>query len=111
MSSALLIGSCIHFFPYSPRWLALVGREEEALQSIAKLRRLPEDDDRVETEWRGILAEVEFQKIVLEKTHPGKTGLRLEIATWLDLFKKKSWRRTAVGTGVAFFQQVIIHRS
>ena len=32
--------------------------------------------------------------------------MKLEVATWLDLFKKKSWRRTAVGTGVAFFQQV-----
>lgn len=105
MVSAAIIGVGIHIFPYSPRWLALVGREEDALESLAKLRRLPTIDDRVQTEYRGIIAEVEFQKIVLEKAHPGKSGLRLEIATWLDLFTKKTWRRTAVGMGVAFFQQ------
>ena len=105
MVSAAFIGTCIHFFPYSPRWLALVGRDDEALQSLAKLRRLPDDDDRVQIEYRGILAEVEFQKLVLARAHPGKSGLRLEVATWMDLFKKKSWRRTAVGMGVAFFQQ------
>ena len=102
---AAIIGIGIHFFPFSPRWLALVGREEDTLASLAKLRRLPPTDDRVQTEYRGILAEVEFQKLVLERAHPGKSGLKLEVLSWLDLFKKKSWRRTAVGMGVAFFQQ------
>ena len=46
---------------------------------------------------------------MLEKYHPGKSGLKLEILTWLDLFKKKTWRRTAVGMRVAFFQQVRCH--
>ena len=105
MVSAAIIGVGIHFFPFSPRWLALVGREDDALGSLSKLRRLPPSDHRVQTEWRGIVAEVEFQKVMLEKTHPGKSGLKLEVATWLDLFKKKTWRRTAVGMGVAFFQQ------
>lgn len=105
MISAFVIGIGIHAFPFSPRWLALVGRDEDALASLSKLRRLPDSDDRVQTEYRGILAEVQFQKMVLEKTHPGKKGFRLEVATWLDLFKRKCWRRTAVGVGVAFFQQ------
>ena len=105
MVSAFVIGAGIHFFPYSPRWLALVGRDDDSLASLAKLRRLPTTDERVQTEYRGILAEVQFQNLVLEKTHPGKSGFTLEVLTWLDLFKKKSWRRTAVGMGVAFFQQ------
>lgn len=105
MICAITLGIGIHFFPYSPRWLALVGREEDALLSLAKLRRLPTDDERIIIEWRGIITEVEFQKIILEKHHPGKTGLKLEVATWLDLFTKKMWRRTIVGVGVAFFQQ------
>ncbi|KAJ9626187.1 hypothetical protein H2203_003819 [Taxawa tesnikishii (nom. ined.)] len=83
----------------------MVGRKEDTLTTIAKLRRLPTTDERVQTEWRGIIAETEFQQLILERMHPGKTGLKLEIATWLDLFKKKNWRRTAVGCGVAFFQQ------
>ena len=105
MVSALIIGLGIHLFPYSPRWLGLVGREDDALKSLAKLRQLPTSDERVQTEWRGIMAEVEFQKIVQERAHPGATGLKLEVLTWLDLFKKKTWKRTAVGMGVAFFQQ------
>ena len=105
MVCATLLGTCIHFFPYSPRWLSLVGRDDDALQSLGRLRRLPTSDDRVQTEWRGIMAEVEFQKVLEERTHPGKKGIMLEILQWTDLFKKKVWRRTAVGMGVAFFQQ------
>lgn len=61
MVSAGTLGVCIHFFPYSPRWLAMRGREEESLQSLVRLRGLPEDDKRVLREWRGILAEVKLQ--------------------------------------------------
>ena len=41
----------------------------------------------------------------LRKSILERRGLKLEIATWLDLFKKKNWRRTIIETGVAFFQQ------
>lgn len=99
------LGVAIHLFPYSPRWLSLVNRDDDALASLAKLRRLPADDNRVQAEWRGIMAEVEFQRVVQERTHPGKKGLKLEVALWGDLFKKKCWRRTVIGMGVAFLQQ------
>ncbi|RMY27197.1 hypothetical protein D0866_10311 [Hortaea werneckii] len=97
MVSAGVIGTMIHLFPYSPRWLVLVERDEDALESLAKLRRLPATDSRVVTEWRGILAEIQFQKIMSEKAHPGKQGLVLELLQWADLFRKKTWRRTVVG--------------
>lgn len=105
MISAFCIGAGIHLFPYSPRWLALVGRKDDALDSLARLRRLPPTDGRVLAEWHGILAEAEVQSLLVEKAHPGKSGFRLEFATWMDLFKRKAWRRTSVGVGVAFFQQ------
>lgn len=105
MVCATILGTAIHLFPFSPRWLSLVGRDDEALVSLAKLRRLPTTDDRVQIEWRGIMAEVEFQKVIEQRTHPGKKGIKLEAAQWADLFKKKTFRRTAVGMGVAFFQQ------
>lgn len=82
-----------------------MGRDQEALQSLSKLRRLPETDSRVQAEWRGILAEVQFQRTMLEKRHPGKSGFFLELATWIELFRGKNLRRTAVGCGIAFFQQ------
>ena len=84
----------------------MVHRDEEALKSLARLRYLPATDDRVQTEYRGIIAEVRFQELAIERAHPGKSGVTLEVLRWLDLFKKKSWRRTAIGMGVAFFQQV-----
>ncbi|KAM0426250.1 hypothetical protein ACHAPT_008602 [Fusarium lateritium] len=105
MVSATIVGFGIFFFPYSPRWLALVGRNDDALANLSRMRRLPTDDERVQTEYKGIIAEAQFQKTVLERRHPGKHGFRLEILTWLDLFSPKTWRRTAVGCGVAFFQQ------
>lgn len=105
MVPATALGIGIHFFPYSPRWLALVNRRDECLASLSKLRKLPSTDERVQKEYHGIITEVEFQRLVQEKTHPGTTGLRLEISSWLDLFRRRNWHRTAVGGGVLFFQQ------
>ncbi|KAI7330654.1 hexose carrier protein [Hortaea werneckii] len=105
--SATILGTMIQFYPYSPRWLAMKGRTADSLASLCKLRRLPESDDRVQTEYNGILAEVAFQTAVQERRHPGLQpgGLKLELAQWADLFHKKRWRRTAAGAGVMFFQQ------
>ncbi|KAK7710369.1 hypothetical protein SLS64_005954 [Diaporthe eres] len=103
MVSSTLLGLGILAFPYSPRWLALVDRPDEALSSLSRLRRLPASDARVQAEHRGILTEVAIQKKIQHKKHPGLGGIRLEIVEWLDVFKL--WRRTVVGVGVAFFQQ------
>ena len=105
MVCATALGICIHFFPYSPRRLALVGRSEECLASLARLRNLPATDERVQAEYRGILAEVVFQRLVEEHSHPGVKGWKLEVHSWLDLLTKKNWRRTVVAVGVSFFQQ------
>ncbi|KIN09098.1 hypothetical protein OIDMADRAFT_108444 [Oidiodendron maius Zn] len=105
MVCATILGVAIHFFPYSPRWLTLVGRNEECLASLSKLRGLPPTDRRVQKEFKGIVAEVEFNKIILGKRHPGASAFKLEVLSWLDLFDRKMWRRTVVGCGVCFFQQ------
>jgi sugar porter (SP) family MFS transporter len=105
MVSATLVGFGINMFPYSPRWLAMVHRDDEALASLAKLRRLPTTDERVQQEYKGIIAETRFQQGVLERRHPGAQGFKLEVKTWLDLFSPKLWRRVIVGCGVMFFQQ------
>lgn len=106
MVSATIVGVGIQFFPYSPRWLALVGRNDDCLSNLAKLRSLPPSDGRVQVEYQGIVAEAEFQKAVQKRRYPDKKGMALEISSWLDLFSKKTWRRTAVGCGVLFFQQL-----
>lgn len=107
MVSATLLGIAIHLYPFSPRWLALVDRKEECLQSLVRLRRVPATDARIQAEYKGILTEIAVQKSLQEKHHPGvPPGLKLEALGWLDLFKRKSWRRTAVAVGATFFQQL-----
>ena len=105
MVSATIVGIGIGFFPYSPRWLALVGRHDEALVSLSQLRRLPTSDEKVRVEHQGIITEARFQRALQERKHPGLSGFKLEVRSWLDLFDRKVWRRLAVGCGVLFFQQ------
>lgn len=110
----LILGVGIIFLPFSPRWLASKGRDQEALTSLAKLRQLPSIDGRVQQEWYDIRAEAAFQQEVSRERHPllHKTRtvanrIKLEIASWTDLFKRGCWRRTHVGVGIMFFQQFV----
>lgn len=106
MVCSTVLAVCINFYPYSPRWLALVGRPAEALKSLERLRRLPATDPRVQREHRGILLETEIQKALQEKKRPGVRGIKHEVWSWLDLFRGKPMlRRTSVAMGVAVFQQ------
>ncbi|KAL6406878.1 hypothetical protein AUP68_09688 [Ilyonectria robusta] len=105
MVPALLVGGGIHFFPYSPRWLAMRGRDDDSLQSLSKLRRVPPNDDRVQAEWKGILSEVRFQEEILRLEHPTDNRFKAELAQWADLFRPKYLKRTAIALGIPFFQQ------
>ncbi|KAJ5389731.1 uncharacterized protein N7496_000799 [Penicillium cataractarum] len=101
----LVVGLGIHFFPFSPRWLALRDRNQESLQALSKLRRLPTTDETVQLEWRGILTEDRFQKQILRNQHPNTGPLMMEIKQWLDLFRPKYFKRTCVAIAIPFFQQ------
>lgn len=110
---ALFLGIGIFFLPFSPRWLASKGRDEECLQSLSKLRQLPTSDPRLRVEWVQIRAEVAFHKEVQATRHPqlqdGTRGsnIKLELAAWRDCFRSGCWRRTMVGVGLMFFQQFV----
>ena len=105
MVPALCVGLGILFFPFSPRWLAIRGRNEECLRSLSKLRRVPADDVRTQTEWRGIMCEVRFEQEVLAMSHPESKGWRLEVHQWVDLVRPKYFRRTCIALAISFFQQ------
>ncbi|KAN0093537.1 general substrate transporter [Hyaloscypha variabilis] len=105
MVSALGMGIFIHFFPYSPRWLALRGRDDDCLRSLMRLRGLPSTDIRVQREWKGILTEIKFQNEIQARDHPDSNGFMLEIHGWMDLFRRKCIKRTIVAIGVPFIQQ------
>ena len=51
---ALVVGCGIHFFPLSPRWLAMRERNEKSLAALAKHRRRPDNDSHIQLEWKGI---------------------------------------------------------
>lgn len=105
MIPALVVGLGIHFFPFSPRWLAMRQRNDEALGSVAKLRRLPGSDQRVQLEYKGIIAEVRVQEEIQRQEHPHSSALRLEAHSWLDLFKPRYLKRTLISIAIPFFQQ------
>lgn len=106
-----VLGIGILFLPFSPRWLVSRGRDDEALQTLAKLRRLPTTDKRVLVEWCEIRAEVALCQETSVARHPRlqartrSNRIKLELISWTDLFKKGCFRRTHVGVGLMFFQQ------
>ncbi|KAL9110418.1 MAG: hypothetical protein Q9227_004962 [Pyrenula ochraceoflavens] len=57
---ALVLGAGVLFLPFSPRWLISKGRVDEGLQTLSKVRRLPETDPRVRLEHVDIQAEAKF---------------------------------------------------
>lgn len=107
----ILVGG-VMMLPFSPRWLASKGRNEEATQSLCKLRNLPATDRRIRQELLDIQAEVQFHQEMNAEKHPNlqsgstKDSFLLELASWADCFKKGCWRRTHVGIMICFFQQV-----
>lgn len=113
---AILLGISVLFIPFSPRWLASKGRDQEALDALVKLRRVPADDPRIQAEWYDIRAEVAFHQEIAEQKHPNLgvsrqrscwVAVKLELAAYADCFKQGYWRRTMVGVGLMFFQQFV----
>lgn len=111
-----VLGIGIVFLPFSPRWLVGKGRDDEALASLCRLRRVDRDDVRVRLEWQDIKAEVRLQAEVLRERHPKLTSrtprrfrdtIALELASWADLFRRNCRKRTFAGTGIMFFQQFV----
>lgn len=57
IAPGLVLAVAVCYLPYSPRWLAHKGRDEDCLDTLARLRRLPRSDKRVVAEWLNVRAE------------------------------------------------------
>ncbi|KAJ5670066.1 uncharacterized protein N7477_005429 [Penicillium maclennaniae] len=71
--------------PFSPRWLASKGRNEEALQSLATLRNLPTSDRRVRQEYMEIQSEVRIYQRMNAETHSNLQGGGTKNAILLEM--------------------------
>ncbi|KAJ4175320.1 hypothetical protein NW754_002322 [Fusarium falciforme] len=109
---AVILAIGVWFLPFSPRLFVNKGREEEARQTLSKLRRLPADDPLVNIELLEIKSESEFEKRSFEIRFPelaqktrGRPLVR-EVAQYYNIFGiKDCFKRVALGSLIMFMQQ------
>ncbi|RDW69207.1 MFS sugar transporter-like protein [Coleophoma cylindrospora] len=81
------------FLPESPRWLAKVGRNEEAIQVLANIQAGGDVGDPI------VVAEWEEISTILIAERESEGG-------WRKYFKNGMWKRTFCGTSVQAWQQL-----
>ncbi|KAG1752876.1 general substrate transporter [Suillus lakei] len=103
---ALCLGIGMLFMPYSPRWLVEQGREEEAMETLSRLRRKPAEDPSVRIEFLEIMAEVRFAREVMKAACPNAGPVRRIINKYLALMSSvPKIKRLTVGSLIMMFQQ------
>ncbi|KZF23319.1 sugar transporter [Xylona heveae TC161] len=89
------------FLPFSPRWLMMKHRDEEAIASLCKLRRLDRQDPLLHAEYLEIKAAVAFD----EETEQELVGAGGRLAPWKNLFLPNMLKRLGIGCWIMIFQQ------
>ncbi|KIR67999.1 hypothetical protein I312_104851 [Cryptococcus bacillisporus CA1280] len=79
---AIILLSALPFLPESPRWLILRGKNDQALHTLARIRRLPEDHPYVDEEYNEIASSVNTEIEIAHST------------SWLGLFRELKNDRT-----------------
>ncbi|KAI0121281.1 general substrate transporter [Xylariales sp. AK1849] len=87
----LIIG--LPFLPRSPRWLAKVGRNQEAIEVLARIQAGGDIHDPL------VVAEWEEISVTLRAEREAGRG-------WRKFFKNGMWKRTLAGMSVQAWQQL-----
>ncbi|KAF9889719.1 hypothetical protein FE257_007025 [Aspergillus nanangensis] len=93
---SLILAGGTFFLPYTPRWLMMQGldREDEALATLARLRRVAPSDPRVADEILQIKASALFDNETTAAMFPGVTSSsRLSLERYKSLFTVRHLNR------------------
>ncbi|KAL4920844.1 general substrate transporter [Aspergillus aurantiobrunneus] len=84
---SLILGAGTFYLPYSPRWLMMKDREDEALSTLSRIRRVPQTDSRVQNEILEIKASALFDRETTAALYPDITfAIRLSYERYKSLF-------------------------
>ncbi|KAL4927027.1 sugar porter family MFS transporter [Aspergillus undulatus] len=84
---SLVLAGGTFWLPYSPRWLVMKDREDEALHTLSRIRRASATDHRVQTELLEIKASALFDRETTAATYPHITSpILLSYARYKSLF-------------------------
>ncbi|GCB23196.1 quinate permease [Aspergillus awamori] len=112
LPALILAAGMVLFMPQSPRHLMNQGREEECLQTLARLRDAPTDDILVRIEYLEIKSLKMFEEETAKKKYPQyqdgsfKSNFMIGFYDYLSLVTNPSlFKRTTVACLVMLFQQ------
>lgn len=106
---AIILAIGCFFIPYSPRWLLSKGRDDQALNVLARLRKKSVDDESVRLEYLEIKADALFEQEINRERYPQYLDkpLALQFAKFISLFATwPMFKRTAICCLMMFFQQM-----
>ncbi|KAK9246266.1 general substrate transporter [Lipomyces tetrasporus] len=103
---AAILGVGMTFMPYSPRWLLMRGREEDAIFSLSQIRQKPVDHPDIKSEYISIKSEVVFEQLRHAEKFGDAKGWKLEVLQYEDILSNKSsFRRVFIGSTMMFLGQ------
>ncbi|KAI9932464.1 hypothetical protein ASPWEDRAFT_33367 [Aspergillus wentii DTO 134E9] len=112
LPAIILAVGMIMFMPQSPRHLMNQGREEECLQTLARLRDASPDDLLVRIEFLEVKALRMFEVETAKKKYPEyqdgsfKSRFMIGVKDYMSLITNKSlFKRTVIACMTMFFQQ------